>query len=328
MLVSASLLTSSLVVPEATARPVAAEVPASATQAVAAVELQPAAGQFVPVAPASVINGVAVAAAGVSTVTVTGANGIPAAAQVSAVAVQVTAIGTTAAGYVQTYAAGTTRPTDSTNNFVTGRNTASYDVVPVSASGQISVYSSAASKVWVRLRGYFTSSSAVTAGSTFVPLAQTTVINNLALAANGTSNYTFAGANGIPAAVDVAAVALEVTSAAPTAAGVLKAYPTGEAAPADAAVNYPVTQAQTNYETVRLSPAGQVTFSASGATKLTVRLRGYYSKPTATTAAASYVPVAPATVVNNVALAAAGTTTATLAGANGVPAAATVAAVD
>ncbi|WP_344844083.1 RHS repeat-associated core domain-containing protein [Kribbella ginsengisoli] len=328
MLVSASLLTSSLVVPEATARPAAAEVPASTTQAAAAPELQPAAGQFVPVAPASVINGVAVAAAGVSTVTVAGANGIPAAAQVSAVAVQVTAIGTTAAGYVQAYAAGTTRPTDSTNNFVTGRNTASYDVVPVSASGQISVYSSAASKVWVRLRGYFTSSSAVTAGSTFVPLPATTVINNVALAANGTTNYTFAGANGIPAAIDVAAVAIEVTSAAPTAAGVLKAYPTGEAAPADAAVNYPVTQAQTNYETVRLSTAGQVTFSASGATKLTVRLRGYYSKPTATAAAASYVPVAPATVVNNVALAAAGTTTATLAGANGVPAAATVAAVD
>lgn len=281
-----------------------------------------------PVAPASVINGTAVAAAGVSTVTVAGANGIPAAAQVSAVAVQVTAVGTTASGYIQTYAAGTTRPTDSTTNYVTGRNTVSYDVVPVSAAGQISVYSSAASKVWVRLRGYFTSAAATTAGSTFVPLPATTVINNVAVAANGTTNYTFAGANGIPAATNVAAVALDVVSAAPTAAGVLKAYPTGEAAPADAAVNYPVTQAQTNYETVRLSAAGQVTFSASGATKLTVRLRGYYSKPTATTAAASYVPVAHATVVNNVALAAAGTTTATLAGANGIPAAATVAAVD
>ncbi|MEU4390245.1 RHS repeat-associated core domain-containing protein [Kribbella sp. NPDC023855] len=326
MLVCVSLLGSLLVVPEVAAEPVGGETAAASTAAVP--ELQPGAGQFVPVAPASVINGVAVAAAGVSTVTVAGANGIPSAAQVSAVAVQVTAIGTTAAGYIQTFAAGTTRPTDSTTNFVTGRNTVSYDVVPVSATGQISVYSSAASKVWVRLRGYFTSSSATTAGSTFVPLPATTVINNLALAANGTTSYTFAGANGIPAAANVAAMALDVVSAAPTAAGVLKAYPTGEAAPADAVVNYPVTQSQANYETVRLSSTGQVTFSASGATKLTVRLRGYYSKPTATTAAASYIPVARATVVNGVALAAAGTTTATLAGANGIPAAANLAAVD
>lgn len=274
------------------------------------------------------MNGVAIAAAGTSTVTVAGANGIPSAAQVSAVAVQVTAIGTTAAGYVQTFAAGTTRPTDSTTNFVTGRNTASYDVVPVSATGQISVYSSAASKVWVRLRGYYTSASAVTAGATFVPLAPTAVVNNVSLAAAGTTTATLAGANGIPAAASVAAVALDVVASAPTAAGVIKTYPAGTTAPADATVNYPVSVSQSNYETVKLSSTGQVTFSASGATKLTVRLRGYYSVPTATTAAASYVPVARATVVNNVALAAAGTTTATFAGANGVPAAATVAAID
>ncbi|MFF1817270.1 polymorphic toxin-type HINT domain-containing protein [Kribbella sp. NPDC058245] len=329
MLVCVALLGSLLTVPEALAKPVGADAQLAAPMTAAATPaLQPGAGQFVPVAPTSVINGAAIAAAGTSTVTVTGANGLPAAAQVSAVAVQVTAIGTSAAGWVQTFAAGTTRPSDSTTSFVTGRNSVSYDVVPVSASGQISVYSSAASKVWVRLRGYFTSTAAATAGSTFVPLPPTTVVNNVALAANGTTNYTFAGANGIPAAADVAAVAIDMVSAAPTAAGVLKAYPTGATAPADASVEYPVTQAQTNYETVRLSSAGQATFAATGATKLTVRLRGYYATPAATVAGASYVPVARAAAVNGVALAAGGTTTATLAGANGVPAAAGVAAVD
>jgi hypothetical protein len=292
-----------------------------ATSAAAATPaLQPAAGQFVPVPTATVVNDVTLAAGGVTTATVVGANGVPAAAQVSAVAVQVTVLGTSVAGWVQTYAAGTTRPGD----FVSGRYTVTYDVVPVSARGQLSLYSSAASRVWVRLRGYVTSASATTAGATFVPLPPTTVVNNVALATNGTGTYTLAGANGIPAAANVAAVALDVVASAPTVAGNLRIYPAGAAAPGDASVYYPVTQTQANYETVKLSAAGQVTIAASGATHLYVRLRGYYLLPTATTAGSSYVAVARATVVNGAALAAAGTTTATLAGANGVPAAGSV----
>ncbi|MFD7159036.1 RHS repeat-associated core domain-containing protein [Kribbella sp. NPDC059898] len=305
----------------------AAPLSKSAGATAATPALQAAAGQFVQVPNATVVNAASVAAGGVVTATVTGANGIPAAAQVSAVVVQMSAIGVSAAGWVQTYAAGTTRPSDSTTSFVTGRYTATYDVVPVSASGQISVYSSAASTVYVRVRGYYTSASATAAGATFVPLPPTTVVNNVSLATNGTYTYTFAGANGIPATGNVAAVALSVVASAATAAGFLRTYPADAAAPADASVYYPVTVNQGNYETVKLSASGQVTFAATGATHLFVRLRGYYLVPTATTTGATYVPVARASVVNGVALAAGGTTTAALTGANGVPAAASVAAV-
>ncbi|WP_371401969.1 polymorphic toxin-type HINT domain-containing protein [Kribbella sp. NBC_00662] len=312
----------------ATSSPAAATPPSkSATANAAAPALQPAAGQFVPVPNATVVNAASVAAGGVVTATVTGANGVPAAAQVSAVAVQISAIGVSAAGWVQTYAAGATRPSDSTTSFVTGRYTATYDVVPVSASGQISVYSSAASTVYVRLRGYYTSASTTTAGATFIPLPPTTVVNNLSLATNGTYTYTFAGANGIPATANVAAVAVSVVASASSAAGFLRTYPAGTTAPADASVYYPVTVNQGNYETVKLSASGQATFAATGATHLYVRLRGYYLVPTATTAGATYVPVARASAVNGVALATGGTTTATLAGANGVPAAGSVSAI-
>jgi hypothetical protein len=155
MLVCASLLGSLLAVPEALARPAGADAALAPAGRVATPDrpaLQPASGQFVPVGQAPVIKGSAVAAGGVTTVTVTGANGIPAAGRVSAVAVQVTAIGTSATGILQAYAAGTTRPADSTISFVTGRKTTGYDVVPISAAGRISVYSSAAATVWVRLR--------------------------------------------------------------------------------------------------------------------------------------------------------------------------------
>ena len=315
---------SSSAVPTPAAAVAQADSPA-ANAATAA--LQPAAGQFVPVPNATVVNAASVAAGGVVTATVTGSNGVPAAAQVSAVAVQISAVGVSAAGWVQTYAAGTTRSSDSTTSFVTGRYTATYDVVPVSATGQISVYSSAAATVYVRLRGYYTSAAATTAGATFVPLPPTTVVNNLSLATNGTYTHTFAGANGIPATADVAAVAVSVVASAATAAGFLRTYPAGTTAPADASVYYPVTVNQGNYETVKLSASGQATFAATGATHLYVRLRGYYLVPTATTAGSSYVPVARASAVNGVALATGGTTTAILAGANGIPAAASVSAV-
>ncbi|MFI5733146.1 polymorphic toxin-type HINT domain-containing protein [Kribbella sp. NPDC051587] len=322
-------LIAALLAVDTSPRPAAAvQPPKSPTAAVATPELQPAAGQFVPVPSATVVNAVAVAAGGTTTVTVTGANGVPAAGQVSSVAIQISAMGATTPGWVQSFAAGTTRPADSTNSFVTGRYTASYDVVPVSASGQISLYSSAASTVYVRLRGYYTSAATTTAGATFVPLPSTTVVNNVDLTTNGVHTQTIAGANGVPAVANVAAVALDVVASAATAAGYVRTYPAGAAAPADATVYYPLTVNQGNYETVKLSASGQVSFAVTGATHLIVRLRGYYLMPTASTAGSSYVPVARATVVNGTALAAGGTTPAVaLAGANGVPAAAAVSAV-
>jgi RHS repeat-associated protein len=322
-----TLIASLLVVEPAVTRPTAAQA-APPVKAAAPPALQPAAGQFVPVPNATVVNDVALAVGGVTTAAVTGTNGVPATAQVSSVAVQISAIGTTAAGVIQAYPAGATRPSDNTTSFVTGRPTVSYDVVPVSATGQISLWSSVASKVSVRLRGYYTSASATTAGATFVPLPPATiVVNNVAVPTNGTVTRTIAGTSGVPASANVAAVALHVIASAATVAGNIKTYPADATAPVDASVSYPITLNQGNYETVKLSPTGEVTFAATGATKLIVRLRGYYLLPTATTAGSSYVPVARATVVNGVALAAAGTTNAALTGANGVPAVASVSSV-
>ena len=203
-------------------KPTAAQAAPPATAA-ATPALQPAAGQFVPVPNATIVKDVALAVGGVTTATVTGANGVPAAAQVSAVAVQISATGTTAAGYLQAYPAGATRPSDSTTSFVSGRSTVGYDVVPISASGQISLYSSVASKVSVPLRGYYTSSSAGTAGATFVPLpAGTVIVNNVAVGTNGTVTRTIAGTNGVPATANVAAVARHVVASAATVAGSIR----------------------------------------------------------------------------------------------------------
>jgi len=131
---------------------VAALLVSSAPAAVAA----PAAGQFVPVFPVTVVNAVSVPAGGSSTFTVTGANGIPAAGNVSAVALAVVAVQPAAAGWLQVYPAGPRPSGNSTIDYPQGRSTAAFEVVPTSASGQVSVFSTAATRVLVRLRGYYT----------------------------------------------------------------------------------------------------------------------------------------------------------------------------
>ncbi|MDX3002037.1 hypothetical protein PWY87_10180 [Kribbella solani] len=66
----------------ATSPPAAAAPPSESVTATAATPaLQPAAGQFVQVPNPTVVNAASVAAGGVVTATVTGANGIPAAAR-------------------------------------------------------------------------------------------------------------------------------------------------------------------------------------------------------------------------------------------------------
>jgi outer membrane protein assembly factor BamB len=110
----------------------------------------------VPVAPATVISNVSVAAGGRTTVTVAGANGVPAAQNLSAVALSVFAINPAATGFLQVFPAGSSGSGYTTLNFQQGRNAGSFEVVPVSADGRITVSSSASTKVLVRLRGYVT----------------------------------------------------------------------------------------------------------------------------------------------------------------------------
>jgi hypothetical protein len=72
----------------------------------------PEAGQYVQVAPTTVVNNVSVPAGGITSLRVTGANGIPAPAEVSAVAVNVVANQPSGAGWLQAYPEGD-RPVDS-----------------------------------------------------------------------------------------------------------------------------------------------------------------------------------------------------------------------
>jgi outer membrane protein assembly factor BamB len=235
----------------------------------------PAAGQYVPVAPVTVVNGLALAAGGTTTFTATGANGIPAAANVSAVALNVVAYQPSANGWLQVYPAGTRPEGNSTLNYQQGQDTASFEVVPVSSSGQISIYARTATKVIVRLRGYLTSAASTVTGGTYAPVPAATVVNGVSVPADGSITFTVTGANGIPASANVTAVALNVVAYQPSADGWLQAYPAGTRPQGNSTLNYQQGEDTASFEVVPVSGNGQISIYARTATKVIVRLRGY-----------------------------------------------------
>jgi len=79
------------------------------------------------------------AARGTTTLQVSGAGGIPTSG-VAAVAINVTVINPAAAGYLSVYPAGITRPRISNMNFLPVQTVANLVVVPVGASGSITLY--------------------------------------------------------------------------------------------------------------------------------------------------------------------------------------------
>jgi hypothetical protein len=280
----------------------------------------PEAGQYVPVSPVTVVNNVSLPAGGTTTATVTNVGGIPAAANVASVAVNVIANQPAGSGYLQLFAAGAARPVDSTVNYQAGRTTAGFEVVPVSSSGQITILATAATKVIVRVRGYSTSAASAVTGARFVPVPPATVVNNLAVAAGGTVSFTATGANGIPVSANVKALALNVIANQPGGNGHLQVYPADAAPPVDSTLNFQQGRNTANHEVVRAPASGRISVLSTTATRVIVRVRGYYTISPYTDEGGTHTPVAPATVVSNVNVPAGGITSFRVTGANGIPA--------
>ena len=159
-------------------------------------------------------------------------------------------------------------PADTSVNYPVATNQGNYETVNLSAAGEVTFAASGATKLIVKLRGYYLLPTATTAGSSYVPVTRATVVNGVALIAGGTTNATLAGANGVPAAASVSAVAANLNASAPTAGGVITGYPVGATVPSDGSVYYPNGITMSGHDTLGFSTAGQTTFRASGATKL------------------------------------------------------------
>ncbi len=256
-----------------------------------------AGGQFVPLAPARILdtrsgNGAAAAPLGPNgqlDLQVAGRGGVPAGTVASAVVINLTGTNTTAPGFLTAWPTGGARQTTSNLNFVDGQSVPNLAVVPLGTNGQISIYNFAGSTdVLADVVGYYSSPGTpdVPGGGYFHPLSPSRFLDTRAqagktLSDGGTVTVPIAGnaAAGIPNAGVVGVVA-NVTATNTTVPGFLTVYPAGGALPDTSSLNFVADQSVPNLAMSKLSASGQVAvynFSPGGTTDVLMDVVGYYA---------------------------------------------------
>jgi hypothetical protein len=223
-------------------------------------------------------------AGGTITVQVTGTTGVPATG-VSAAVLNLTATDQTAASFFSVFPGATPpSPQVSNLNWVPLQNIANRVIVPVSATGTVTVFNqSGSADAIVDISGYFTTSALAT-GKFFTPLSPVRIADTRSgffcpatLGAAGTCTLQIGGDfAGVP--TSATAVILNVTGIAPSAAGFLTVYPSNISNPGTSDVNLrPGVIAVPNLVVATLSPSGQATFyNSAGTTDLAVDIFGFF----------------------------------------------------
>ena len=249
-------------------------------------------------------------------------------ASVTAVAVNLTSVSPAATGYLTAYPCGVERPVASVVQATAQRTIAGATVVPLGADGTFCVYTSAATHLLVDLFGSYSSSS----GQRFEPVSPTRVFDSRAtgsrLAAGAIITIPVTGAAGVPSGATGAALSVQAID--PTGAGYVTVFPCSSTPPVVSSVNVVAAGNIANHVQVALSAAGAVCVYVSAAMHIIVDLSGWYGTG-ATTQFHALTPFRALDTRNNIGLSGSFAPMVgrafSLAGANGLPAAATVRAV-
>jgi len=264
-----------------------------------------AAARFQPVAPARLLdtrtglgtNTAAPLAAGCSmALTAVGVAGVPATG-VSAVALNITATGAQAPGYLTVYPCGSAVGPTSTVNFGPDDNVANLTQVGVGPAGQVCIYAFATVHVVADVTGWY----GVGAGSGYQPVAPTRVLDTRdgtgigatrqALGAGGVVGFSVAAA-GVPA--DATAVILNLTDTESDGDGYLTAFPCGGAVPVSSNLNYAAGRNVANEVAVGLGTNGEVCVSSFATSHVVADVLGWFGAK----APGGYVPLTPARILD------------------------------
>jgi outer membrane protein assembly factor BamB len=210
-------------------------------------------------------------------VQVTGAGGVPATG-VSAAVLNVTVTNTTAASFLTVWPQGAPRPTASNLNWGAGQTVPNRVIVPVSSTGNVSVYNQfGTTDVIVDVAGYFT--DATMTGKLFVSLSPVRIADTRSTASIGAaSTFTLAvgGVAGVPATAT--AVILNVTVTNTTAPSFLTVYPSTAPRPTASDLNWVAGLTVPNMVVATLGTTGSITFyNSAGSTDVVVDLLGYFN---------------------------------------------------
>jgi hypothetical protein len=218
-------------------------------------------------------------------VTVTGVGGIPSSG-VSAVVLNLTAIGPTSGGYLTAFPAGATKAVVSTVNFNKGETVPNRVIVKVGSNGQISIYNNSGDVNFaVDVSGYYTDgSSSSQTGSLFNPVIPARILDtrcsqspqpsycsseNLptanatlsAIAGGKSIAVQVTGIDSIPSSAT--AVVGNLTATGSTGGGYLTVY-AGSTAPTTSDVNFSAGTTNANMVISGLNSSGQVNIANGG----------------------------------------------------------------
>ncbi|HEX3622261.1 MAG TPA: hypothetical protein VHT97_08105 [Acidimicrobiales bacterium] len=222
--------------------------------------------------------------------TVTGVGGVPATG-VSAVALNVTE--TDASGpesFLTVFPTGGTVPLASNINFAAGPSRPNLVIVPVSATGQVSIYNNLGTvDVVADVEGYYSTAAAGAVGTSYDALPPARDLDTRTgtglgtaiiapLAAGSTLNLTVAGVNGVPA-TGVTSVILNVTATGATGPeSYLTVFPTGTQVPLASDVNFVAGQTVPNLVIATVGSNGQVSiYNNLGSVDVVVDVEGYFA---------------------------------------------------
>jgi hypothetical protein len=201
------------------------------------------------------------------------------AAGASAAAVNLTAVGPCASGYLTAYPCNAGPPLASNVNHPSWRTTATAATVMLDAAGDFCIYSYASTDVVVDVFGVYGSG-----GSGYTPITPTRLVDTRpgaaasalrgALVANTPATVKVAGANGVPA--NATAVSFNLTAVLPTTAVYVTAYPCSATPPTVSNLNALAGTIVANRVVVDLDATGSLCLVANGGVDVVVDITGSY----------------------------------------------------
>lgn len=275
--------------------------------------LATAPGTFTPVGPGRILDtrtGVgaprgSVAASGRIDLQVAGVDGVP--ADASAVSINVTVTGSSAAGYLTAFPAGSAAPLASNLNFGAAETVANMVVTGLGRGGRVSVFngSSGPAQVIADVTGYYLGGTPVTPGA-FRAVTPTRLLDTRTGTGSARGPVTPAGSvrvmvdgqAGIPPLL-ASAVVVNLTATNSTSSGYISGFASGSPRPATSNLNFTPGRTVASLAVIPVADDGSVTLfnGSTGPVDLVADVVGYYFGGHVS-AAGGYVPVDPVRLID------------------------------
>src|SRR5439155_5378952 len=237
---------------------------------------------------------------------ITGRGNVPA-SDVSAVVMNVTVTGPTAAGYLTVYPMGVTRPVASNLNFVAGQTVPNLVEVAVGDGGTVDLFAEFAggagrADVIFDVAGWVgVATNSMVKDGLYNPLTPARIMDTRtglgvrkgAVGPGQLVTLNLFNAGGVPSS-GVSAVILNVTVTGPTAPSYVTVYPADAQRPTASNLNFTAGQTVTNPVIAKLEAGGQVSFyNAAGNVHVIADVGGWFTDSTSNFGGARFTGVPP-----------------------------------